>query len=345
VERFDRLFVATLMPYKSGTFNIDESALRAHLRSFLTPAFSAAGGGIIINPEAAEVFYLTREEKRRCVEIAMEECGGRLPVFAGAIDNTTEGTVQVAEDAKAIGVEGIFVIPPVGAMDITVSWNAEKYPDIWLDMVKAVDRAVDLPLIAHPVASLTSQYGIGLPLPAALRMVNEVPNFVGWKMTYSYDGYRRVAREFRGLDRHVSLLGAVAVTFHENLANDQFDGTVTGALCYALEPMIEHIGAWRRGDVSAANRIWQGGLAELHEYVYAEWTRLHIRYKIAAWLRGVVNTPLMRPPLPKPEVAEIVRLRELLARLGCAMIEAGEVDRTIAALGGEAPAPTHRRAA
>lgn len=330
--QYDRLYVAVVTPYQEGGFAVDERALRELLRYFMQPSFREAGGGIIINPEAGELFYLTREEKRRNVEIAMEECGGKIPVFAGVLDLTTEDAVKVAVDAKKAGVDGVFIIPPIGAMDVTSSWNAEKYPEVWVDMAKAIVDAVDLPAIAHPVASPSPTFGIGLPLSATLKMLEEVPNFVGWKMTYSYEGYRVLARAFRSLDRHVGILGATAVYFHEALATGQFDGTVTGAFCYAMEPMIDHIKAWRRLDVPAAREIWEAGLAELQEYIYSEYSRLHIRYKAATWLRGLIPHPFMRPPLPKPKKEEILTLKKLLAGAGLDVIADREVEKVIGQL-------------
>ncbi len=281
MSNFDRLFVAMVTPYKPGKHDIDEAGLRKLLRYFLQPKFVDAGGAIIINPEAGEIFYLSREEKRRNVEIAKEECGGKVPLFAGVIAPTTEECVAVARDAKAAGVDGIFLIPPMGAMDVTTSWDAERYPEVWVDMAKQICDAVHLPAITHPVASPSPKYGNGLPLSATLKMCTEVPEIIGWKMTYNYEGYRIISRGLRQFPRHVAILGAPAVYFHEGLASGQFDGTVTGSFNYAMEPMIDHIQAWKRGDLHTARRIWDSGLAELHEYVYSEYSRLHIRYKAA----------------------------------------------------------------
>jgi 4-hydroxy-tetrahydrodipicolinate synthase len=320
-EKYDRLYVAVVTPYRPGTYQVDEAGLRSLLRYFMQPKFVDAGGGMVINPEAGEIFYLTREEKRRNVEIAVEECGSKVPVFAGVIGLTTEECVEVARDAKAAGANGTFLIPPMGAMDVTCSWNAERYPEVWVDMAKEICDAVSLPAITHPVAPGGPTFGVGLPLSATLKMCSEVPQIIGWKMTYSYDGYRIIARGLRTFHRHVAILGAAASRFHENLATGQFDGTVSGSYNYAMEPMIDHILAWRRGDAKAARDIWDGGLAELHEYVYSDFSRLHIRYKIACWLRGLIPEPFMRPPLPKPKVEEVRELRELLHRTGLNVIE------------------------
>src|SRR4030042_6737395 len=86
--KYDRLFVAVLTPMKENDA-VDEPALRKLLQYFMQPKFTEAGGAIIINPEAGELFCLSRQEKRRNVEIDREECGGKVPIFAGGVDNTT----------------------------------------------------------------------------------------------------------------------------------------------------------------------------------------------------------------------------------------------------------------
>lgn len=330
-KKYDRLFVAVLTPFKEN-YEVDEPALRKLLQYFMQAKFRDAGGGIIINPEAGELFYLTREEKRRNVEIAMEECGGKVPVFAGSVDLRTEDAVKVAIDAKETGAEGLFLMPPIGCMDITTSWNADKYPEVFIDFAKVQVEAVDLPAIVHPVAATSAAFGIGLPLGATLQMCREIPNIIGWKMTYSYPGSIMVAKALRELDRHVGVLRATAKFFHENLATGYFDGTVSGSFNFAMESMIDHILAWKRRDINEACRIWESGLADLQEYVYADYSRLHVRYKLATWLRGLIPLPFMRPPVPKPRKEEIVALRQLISKADLSLIPEADSNRIMSQL-------------
>src|SRR5450432_4171947 len=183
MELFHRLFAAVITPFDNNC-KVDEAGLRAHLRYFLQPKFVDAGGAILINPEAGELFYLSRQEKLRNIEIAMEECGGKVPVVAGIIAPTTRESIADARDAKAAGVDGIFLMPPMGSMDITTAWDSEKYPEVWLDMAKEICDAVDLPAITHPVTTPSAKYGSGLPLGPTIKMCQEIPQIVGWKMTY-----------------------------------------------------------------------------------------------------------------------------------------------------------------
>jgi len=223
----------------------------------------------------------------------------------------------------ALGVDGIFVTPPGGAQDVTSCWDADNYPEIWLDQIIAQDRAVDLPIVTHPVGGAKPPFYPGLPLQATLRICREVPNIVGWKMTYMYDGFRLIANGLRGLDRHVAVMGALASRFHEYKATGYFDGTLSGFWNFAIEPMLDHLEAWDQKDIDKACRIWNGGLVQLHEYV-ADMGRLHIRYKTATWLRGLIPNPFMRSPMPKPRQDEIDTLYRLLKAANMPVIDMKE---------------------
>ena len=313
-----RYYTAVVAPFDDAG-RVDEEAYRRLMRYFLQERFRRVGG-IIANPEAGEIYYLTREEKRRVVKIAVEEAGGKMPVFAGVFDLTTEGCVECARDAKAAGVDGLFLMPPAGSIDLVTMWNAAQYPEYWLDQIRAIDAAVNLPIIAHPAGgSPTAQWGLGVPGETARMICREVPNVIGWKMIYNYDGQRKMWKILRSLERPLAILAAGGGLFHEFLAHDVLDGTASGSWNYALEPMLDHIDAWRANDVVKARRIWvEGGLRDLHEFIYSDYSRLHLRYKIAAWLRGLIPNCKMRPPMPVAKAEEIETLRRLLKGAGLA---------------------------
>lgn len=318
----DRYYAAILLPM-TESLKIDEPAYRRFIQYFLRDPRFVASGGLCVNPEAGEIFYLTREEKRRVLEIAMEEAHGKVPIIAGTWALTTQETVETARDVKALGADGIFVTPPGGAQDVTYCWDSATYPEIWGDQIKAQDRAVDLPIVTHPVTGSAPPFSPGLPLQATLQLCREIPNIMGWKMTYGYDGFRIIAQGLRSLNRHVAIMGALASRFHEYNATGLFDGTLSGFWNFALEPMLDHLEAWKRRDFEAAYKIWNGGLVQLHEYV-ADMGRLHVRYKTAAWLRGLIPNPFMRPPMPQPRQVEIDRLYELLKAAGLSVIDKKE---------------------
>jgi dihydrodipicolinate synthase/N-acetylneuraminate lyase len=314
-----RLYVALVLP-QTADFKIDEAGIRRHVRYFLNHRY-AQSGGFIVNPEAGEIYYMTREEKRRVLDIVLEEAGGKVPIFAGSFGITTAETLEVARDAKAAGVDGLFVIPPAGCMDVSLTWDPIKYPEVWLNQIKAQAEAVDLPMITHPVVSPSPKTGIGLPIETALKFCAEVPQILGWKMTYHYNANRMLCRALRQYAPQVAILQASAWLFQEFLVNENLDGTVSGSWNFAMEPMLEHIEAWRRGDLARAREIWNGGLCELQEYIYAEPTRLHTRYKAATWLRGLIGSPVPREPMPAARPEETEAIRRLLVKAKLPVIE------------------------
>lgn len=328
---FDRLFITPVLPYKEGTFDIDEPALRRFLRYFLDSKFVDAGGAIIINPVAGEIFSLSRQEKKKVVQIAVEEAKGKVPVVAGAIDWTTTDTVEIAKDAKDAGADGIFLVPPSGATDITLGWDPSRHPEIWMDMIEAIDDEVSLPMIAHPTAPPAAGSLGGFPLDSTLKVCRTFERVVGWKMTYKYEDYLRVAQGLRSLDHHVAILGASSGYFQEYLASGLFDGTATGGWNYAMEPMVDHIQAWRSHDLEQANKLWPA-LKKLHGFIHQDKTHHHLRYKVAAWLRGLIPSPAMRPPMPAPEREEVMVVRDLLKNAQLNSISDKEIEHGLNSL-------------
>jgi len=321
-----RLYSALLLPLKPN-LDIDEAGLRTLVRHHLKNPEFKQRGGLIANPEAGEIFYMTREEKRRVLEIVLEEADRQVPVVAGTFAWTTADTIDCAKDAKQVGAQGIFVTPPSGSMDVSSAWDPVKYPEVWLDQIVAQDRAVDLPIFVHPVVAPSQPWGIGLPLSAALHYCREVPNIVGWKTTYAYLGHRILSRAFRQNVPNVALLCSSGQFFHEHLATGCFDGTITGSWNYGMEPMFQHMAAWARNDADSARRLWDDGLAELQEYIYSEPGRLHVRYKLAAWLRGWIDSPVMRPPMPAAKPEEARKIAALMKTCGIEVRPASDIER------------------
>ena len=63
-KKYNRLYSTVVTPFMED-YQVDEPALRKFLQYFMQPKFLDAGGGIIINPACGEIFYLSREEKKR----------------------------------------------------------------------------------------------------------------------------------------------------------------------------------------------------------------------------------------------------------------------------------------
>jgi 4-hydroxy-tetrahydrodipicolinate synthase len=94
-------FVISLTPFREEGA-LDEPGLRAHLRRL-----RAAGIGVYLaGSGSGEGYTLSRDERRRVLEVGAEELSGAVPVRAMGVEpRTASEVVELAEDACAAGVD------------------------------------------------------------------------------------------------------------------------------------------------------------------------------------------------------------------------------------------------
>jgi dihydrodipicolinate synthase/N-acetylneuraminate lyase len=307
---YDRMYVASVTPYKPGTEDIDFTAFRNYMRYWAQPKFVGAGGAMLASPEAGEAFYLTQQEKLQLAEIALEELGDKTVVFSGVMQTTTRGCIEEAKALKRAGVHGLFLMPPIGTIDVVAAWDPNKNPEVWIDMLKAIADAVDLPVIIHP----TGGKFFALPREVGMKIVDSVPQIVGYKMIT--DDFNAMAKSLRAYTkRHVAILPAGAGNMHGAIVEGYFDGTVSGSWNYAMEPTVAAIVAARDEKNPAKGKaLWDDGLLELHRAVTDSTLgyRLHAAYKLCTWLRGLIPSPFLRAPQRRLPIEQLVELRDKL---------------------------------
>ena len=94
---FNGIYPATICPFKAD-HSVDEEALARHFATMLeVPGIV----GILCNGHAGENFLLSREEKRRNVEIARATIGESAIVVAGVNCESSFEAVEHAHDAVA----------------------------------------------------------------------------------------------------------------------------------------------------------------------------------------------------------------------------------------------------
>jgi dihydrodipicolinate synthase/N-acetylneuraminate lyase len=305
---YDRMFVASVTPYKPGTEDIDFTAFRNYMRYWAQPKFVGAGGAMLASPEAGEAFYLTQQEKLQLADIALAELGDKTIVFSGVMQTTTRACIEEAKALKRAGVHGLFLMPPIGTIDIVAAWDPNKNPEVWIDQLKAIADAVDLPVIIHP----TGGKFFAMPREAGMKIVDAVPQIVGYKMIT--DDFNAMAKSLRAYTkRHVAILPAGAGNMHGAILDGYFDGTVSGSWNYAMEPTVAAIVAARdEKNPAKAKAMWDDGLLELHRAVTDSTLgyRLHAAYKLCTWLRGLIPSPFLRAPQRRLPIAQLVELRD-----------------------------------
>ncbi|MCC7159641.1 MAG: 4-hydroxy-tetrahydrodipicolinate synthase [Ignavibacteria bacterium] len=98
---------ALVTPFKkNGT--IDEQSIRKLVDwqiknkiEFLLPCGSTG-----------ESATMTRDERRRVIQIVFEQAAGRVPVIAGTGTNSTNDSIELTFDAKEIGIDTVLLVGP-----------------------------------------------------------------------------------------------------------------------------------------------------------------------------------------------------------------------------------------
>jgi len=132
---FTGIFPALVTPFE-GNGGVDEEAYRKLIR-FVLPNVD----GVVPCGTTGEFSYMSLEERKRTIELCLDEAGGRVPVLAGTGCTTTRDTVALTGWAKEAGADGALVVAPYF---LKPSFN-EVY-----DHFRAVDE-VGLPIVMYNI--------------------------------------------------------------------------------------------------------------------------------------------------------------------------------------------------
>ena len=160
---FEGCGTALVTPFRRDS-SLDERALHALVRrqidagiDFLVPCGTTGE-----NPT------LSRHEQLRVVEITLEECGGRVPVLAGAGGYNTAEVVALAKELESMGVDGILSVTP---------YYNKPTPEGLYQHYKSIASATSLPVVVYSVPRRT---GTNVD-SATLKRLAEIENVVGIK--------------------------------------------------------------------------------------------------------------------------------------------------------------------
>jgi 4-hydroxy-tetrahydrodipicolinate synthase len=160
---FRGLGTALVTPFRRD-FSLDEAALR-----FLIKRQLKAGVDFLVPcGTTGESPSLTHDEKRRVIEIALEESSGRVPVIAGAGGYNTAEVIHAAREYESLGANGILSVTPY--------YNKPSQEGLYQHF-KAIAASVKIPVILYNVPGRT---GVNLE-PATVARLAQIDNITGIK--------------------------------------------------------------------------------------------------------------------------------------------------------------------
>ena len=282
---------ALVTPFRSD-FSLDEGALRQLVRRqvvagvhFLVPCGTTG-----------ESPTLTNEERRRVVEITLEEAHGKVPVVAGAGGYDTAEVTRAAREYQTMGVDGILSVAPY--------YNKPTQEGLYQHF-RFIADAVSLPILLYNVPGRT---GVNIE-PATVKRLSAIDTIVGIK-------------EASG---NISQMASIAALVPEHFVILSGDDAITLPLFV--------LGG--RGVISVASNEIPAEIAQLCNFAlendFLAARRIHARYlplmevnfvesnpipvKAAMAQMGLLQ-PVWRLPLVPPSAASLGRIQTVLEALG-----------------------------
>src|SRR5262245_19342797 len=160
---FTGVGTALITPFARGG-GLDEAAIKRLARRQID------GGVHFLVPcgTTGEVPTLSDEEKRRVVELVLEEANGRVPVLAGAGGYDTKEVVHAAKEMHRVGAHGLLSVTP---------YYNRPTPEGLYQHFKAIADATPLPIVLYNVPGRT---GCNID-PATCARLASIPTVVGVK--------------------------------------------------------------------------------------------------------------------------------------------------------------------
>lgn len=302
-QRFGGIHAATICPLQTDG-SIDESVLARHLRNV---AEADGMTGLLINGHAGENFMLSREEKRRVVELARAACPKDTVLICGIHAEDSLEAQRHVEDAEAAGADAVLIFPPF-------SWGLSQDADIALRHHRIATDTTTLPLFLYQagVRAGTLAY-----TPDVLERLVQLPNVIGIKEgsweTSAYEAHQRLVQR---VAPHVLMMASGDEHLFSCFALGTAGSQVSLA-CVVPEFITGLYRAVQAGDLAGA-RAWNDRIYPLAKAVYGTAPGGHASARLKACLKllGRIPDDRMRAPMGPLPIEEVEMLRTALQAAG-----------------------------
>lgn len=106
-ETLSGIFCPNVVPLDAAG-EIDEAGLRTYVDWLIDHGVH----GLYPNGSTGEFTRFTAEERRRIIEIVVDQCNGRVPVLAGAAEANVRETLGACEHYAKVGADAVAIVAP-----------------------------------------------------------------------------------------------------------------------------------------------------------------------------------------------------------------------------------------
>jgi len=157
------IFTAIVTPFTAAD-EFDEPTFR----KLIEVQIDADVAGLLVAGGSGEFVSLTPAERRRVIEVAIDQAANRIPIIAGALAPGTREVQATVRHAAEAGASAVLVLPP---------YYIKASPSGIHEHFARVADTADIPIVAYNNASRT---GMTLDV-SVLERLAEIPSIVALK--------------------------------------------------------------------------------------------------------------------------------------------------------------------
>jgi len=107
MKEFRGTYAVTLTPFDEKD-QVDEGKIRGHVDFLVQNGIH----GIICTGSTGEFASLSDDERKRVIQVTVEQTKRRVPVLAGASANSSKDVIRYCTMAEKLGVDGVMLVHP-----------------------------------------------------------------------------------------------------------------------------------------------------------------------------------------------------------------------------------------
>lgn len=269
---------------------LDEAGLRANIDWYIKEGIH----GVDCTGSTGEFISLTEEERKRVVDITVEQVNGRVPVLVGTCGRTTKDTIKWSMYAKDAGADGVMIVHPY--------YHLPNEDELY-EHYKKIAQAVDIPIMVYNNPFTT---GVDAPAELLVRLAKDFHN-----ISYVKESSGQIQR----VQDIIRLAGDDMTVFigDESLAFEAFllgakgwisaGANIIPKKCARLIELVEN------GDIAEAKDLWYKILPVMN--AMEGWGRFVQTAKKGMDLLGRAGGPSLRGPkldVTKEQEAELKKI-------------------------------------
>ncbi len=275
------VFVPHVTPFDRNE-EIDGSALRELVDHFIRAGLD----GLVSLGSNGEFPNLSFEEKLKVVETALDEANGRVPVVAGATENSTRGALRLGRALLDLGADALLIGPP---------YYFKPSSEELFAHYSTLAEGLDGKILLYNVPKFT---GINIPIDVIERLAEEHSNVIGIKDSSGSMG--RISELVRRLGNRFTVLAGTADVMYPSWVVGAH-GAVVAVANVVPEPCAELWRAFNGGNRQKAREL-QLRLNLINEVVVKRYNQISA-IKVAMEMMGLKAGKPRLPSLPLGEDA------------------------------------------